>query len=166
MSRRQPGAQPLTSLYLLEIPAFEGLRVNIANTPLAVLGDNVVVVQQYEIDGALRRLLAVLRMRLSFFDCTLRELVMDEQEVQVLKPEERVLEVLKTGAQVSGVLNRVFHDAGIAWDVSITNTAGDARRFARAAVDAVSMWWRPMVAMEPCWFLSFLLHLATGRWSR
>jgi circadian clock protein KaiC len=92
----------ITSLYLLEIPAFEGLRVNLANTPLAVLGDNVVVVQQYEIDGALRRLLAVLRMRLSFFDRTLRELVLDENGVQVLKPEERVLEVLKTGAQLSG----------------------------------------------------------------
>jgi diacylglycerol kinase (ATP) len=37
---------------------------------------------------------------------------------------------------ILGVLNRVFHDAGIAWDVSITNKAGDARRFARAAVEA------------------------------
>jgi diacylglycerol kinase (ATP) len=37
---------------------------------------------------------------------------------------------------ILGVLNRVFHEAGIAWDVSITNRAGDARRFARAAVDA------------------------------
>ncbi len=91
----------ITSLYLLEIPAFEGLRVNLANTPLAVLGDNVLVVQQYEIDGGLRRLLAVLRMRLSFFDRTLRELVLDEQGVRVLKPEGRVLEALKTGAQVS-----------------------------------------------------------------
>jgi circadian clock protein KaiC len=91
----------ITSLYLLEIPAFEGLRVNLANTPLAVLGDNALVVQQYEIDGVLRRLLAVLRMRLSFFDRTLRELVLDEQGVRVLKPEKRVLEVLKTGAHVS-----------------------------------------------------------------
>jgi len=91
----------ITSLYLLEIPAFDGLRVNLANTPLAVLGDNVMIVQQYEIDGALRRLLAVLRMRLSFFDRTLRELVLDENGVRVLKPEERVLEVLKTDAQLS-----------------------------------------------------------------
>jgi circadian clock protein KaiC len=91
----------ITSLYLLEIPAFEGLRVKLANTSLAVLGDNVVVVQQYEIDGALRRLLAVLRMRLSFFDRTLRELVLDESGVRVVKPEERVLEMLKAGAQLS-----------------------------------------------------------------
>jgi YegS/Rv2252/BmrU family lipid kinase len=37
---------------------------------------------------------------------------------------------------ILGVLNRVFHEAGIAWNVSITNKAGDARRFARAAVEA------------------------------
>lgn len=37
---------------------------------------------------------------------------------------------------ILGVLNRVFHAAGISWDVSITNKAGDARQFARAAVEA------------------------------
>ena len=37
---------------------------------------------------------------------------------------------------ILGTLNRVFHDADITWDVSITNKAGDARRFARAAVEA------------------------------
>jgi circadian clock protein KaiC len=92
----------ITSLHLLEIPAFDGLRVNLATTPLAVLGDNILVVQQYEIDGVLRRLLAVLRMRLSFFDRTLRELVLDENGVRVVKLEERVREMLKTGTQLSG----------------------------------------------------------------
>src|SRR5919206_2640007 len=37
---------------------------------------------------------------------------------------------------ILGVLTRVFHAAGVAWDVSITKKAGDARRFARAAVEA------------------------------
>jgi circadian clock protein KaiC len=92
----------ITSLYLLEIPAFDGLRVPITNTPLSVFGDNVMVVQQYEIEGALRRLLAILRMRLSFFDRTLRELVLDEDGVRVLPPEESARGVLKTGAQLSG----------------------------------------------------------------
>jgi KaiC/GvpD/RAD55 family RecA-like ATPase len=92
----------ITSLYLLEIPAFGGLRVNLANTPLAALGDNVIVVQQYEIDGALRRLLAVLRMRLSFFDRTLCELVLDESGLRVVKLEERVLKMLRAGAPDPG----------------------------------------------------------------
>ena len=95
------GAQ-VTSLYLLEIAPFDGLRVDLTNTPLAVLGDNVIVVQQYEIAGALRRLLAVLRMRMSFFDRTIRELVLDEIGVKVLAPEESMLGLLATGAQLSG----------------------------------------------------------------
>jgi diacylglycerol kinase (ATP) len=37
---------------------------------------------------------------------------------------------------ILGVLNSVFHEAGYKWDVSITNQAGDARRFARQAAEA------------------------------
>lgn len=37
---------------------------------------------------------------------------------------------------ILGVLNRIFHDAEVTWDVSITNKAGDARRFAREAAEA------------------------------
>lgn len=93
----------ITVLYLLEIAAFDGLRVNLANTPLAILGDNVVVIQQYEIAGKLRRILAVLRMRLSFFDRTLRELVLDEKAgIQILAPEESTYALLTAGAQLSG----------------------------------------------------------------
>jgi circadian clock protein KaiC len=93
----------VTGMYLLEIPPFEGLRVQLTNTPLASLGDTIIVVQQYEIAGRLRRLLAVLRMRLSFFDRTLRELVLDEQVgIRLLAPEESVTGLLDAGAQQSG----------------------------------------------------------------
>ena len=95
-------AANVTSLYLLEIAPFDGLRIHLANTPLAVLGDNVIIVQQYELDGGLRRLLAVLRMRLSFFDRTLRELVLDETGVRVLTPTQSTPGLLQAGAQASG----------------------------------------------------------------
>jgi circadian clock protein KaiC len=95
-------AANVTSLYLLEIPPFEGLRLNLTGTPLAVLGDNVIVVQQYELSGGLRRLLAVLRMRLSFFDRTLRELVLDETGIRVLTPMESAGGLLAAGARASG----------------------------------------------------------------
>jgi circadian clock protein KaiC len=94
--------QNVTCLYLLETVPFDGLRVQVMNTPLAVLGDNVIVVQQYQIKGQLRRLLAVLRMRLSFYDHTLRELVLDESGVRVLPPSESMRSVLEMGAQLSG----------------------------------------------------------------
>lgn len=92
----------VTCLYMLEIPPFDGMRLQLTNTPLASLGDSMVVVQQYEIAGGLRRLLAVLRMRLSFFDRTLRELVLDEQGIRILAPEESALGLLAAGAQHSG----------------------------------------------------------------
>lgn len=95
-------AANVASLYLLEIPPFEGLRFNLASAPLAVLGDNVIVVQQYELAGGLRRLLAVLRMRLSFFDRTLRELVLDETGIRVLTPTESAGGLLEAGARASG----------------------------------------------------------------
>jgi circadian clock protein KaiC len=95
-------AANVTSLYLLEIPPFEGLRLSLTDTPLAVLGDNVIVVQQYELAGKLRRLLAVLRMRLSFFDHTLRELVLNETGIHLLTPTESTAGLLEAGARVSG----------------------------------------------------------------
>jgi circadian clock protein KaiC len=90
-----------TGLYLLEIAPFDGLRVNLTNSPLAVLGDNVIVVQQYEIAGQLHRLLAVLRMRLSFFDRTLRELVLDESGIRIMAPDESTLKLFTTGIQLN-----------------------------------------------------------------
>jgi circadian clock protein KaiC len=95
-------ANAITTLYMLEIPPFEGLRLQLTNTPFATLGDTIVVVQQYEIGGKLRRLLAVLRMRLSFFDRTLRELVLNEQGIRILAPEESTLGMLAAGAAQSG----------------------------------------------------------------
>ena len=51
-----------------------------------------------------------------------------------------------------GILNKVFHEAGYTWDVSITNKAGDARRFAReaaaAGVDIVAAYGGDGTVME------------------
>ncbi|KPV51569.1 hypothetical protein SE17_20445, partial [Kouleothrix aurantiaca] len=92
-----------TGMYLHEIAAFDGLRVDLANSPLAVLGDNVIVMQQYEVAGALRRILAVLRMRLSFFDHTLRELVLDEAGIHITALDASLLRMLATSAKRRGL---------------------------------------------------------------
>jgi circadian clock protein KaiC len=91
-----------TALYLLEVAPFVGMRVDLTATPLGALGDSVIVIQQYEIAGGLRRLLAVLRMRFSDFDRTIRELVMDAKGVRILPPEQSKLGLLSTGAELSG----------------------------------------------------------------
>ena len=91
----------ITSLYMLEIPAFDGLGVNLTGSPLALLGDTIVVVQQYEIEGVLRRILAVLRMKLSFFDRTLHELVLDEEGIRVAPLEARLIRSLESGTRLN-----------------------------------------------------------------
>ena len=41
---------------------------------------------------------------------------------------------------ILNTINRVFHEAGIAWEVSITQKSGDASRFAaKAAVEGVDV---------------------------
>jgi len=104
-------AANVTSLYMLEIPPFDGLRFHLTNIPLAVFGDNVLVVQQYELEGQLRRLLAVLRMRLSFFDRTVRELVLDESGVRVLTPAESTFGLPRVGARASSGVAPIDDDS-------------------------------------------------------
>lgn len=59
--------------------------------------------------------------------------------LQRVDPPKRVQVVTNpaSGADkpVLATLNSVFHDAGIEWDVSITNEAGDAAKFARRAAE-------------------------------
>jgi circadian clock protein KaiC len=74
----------VTALVLLEIAPFVGFSLNLVDTPLGAMGENVLLMQQYEAAGELRRVLAVLRMRLSAHDATLREVVLDAQGVRVL----------------------------------------------------------------------------------
>jgi circadian clock protein KaiC len=102
----------VTGMYLLEIAAFDGLRVNLANSPLAVLGDNVIVMEQYEVTGHLRRVLAVLRMLLSFFAHTLRELTLDESGFRIATPDESTLKLLATSRLgTGGDTPQTWHDA-------------------------------------------------------
>lgn len=53
---------------------------------------------------------------------------------------------------ILGTMNRVFHNAGVDWDVRITKNAGDARRFAQeavaAGVDAVGVYGGDGTVME------------------
>lgn len=84
----------VTALALLEIAPFVGFSLNLVDTPLGVIGENVLLMQQHEVAGRLHRVLAVLRMRLSAHDATLREVVLNEQGVHVLGLEATLPGVL------------------------------------------------------------------------
>jgi circadian clock protein KaiC len=78
----------VTSLFLLTIEPFVGFRLNMANTPMGILAENLIVVQQVETEGAIQGVLAVLRMRFSDYDRSLRELYLSDSGVQVRKRDE------------------------------------------------------------------------------
>ncbi len=96
-------AAGVTTLLLVEIKAFTGLQFDVAETPLSVLADNILILQQVVAQGALRRVLAVLKMRFSGYDATLRELVIDDQGVHVLTPAQSAPGVLDAAAEASGL---------------------------------------------------------------
>lgn len=96
-------AAGVSVLLLLEIKPFAGLQADIVDMPLSVLSDNVVLVQQVEAQGALHRVLAVLKMRFSGHDTTLRELVIDATGVHVLTPPQSAVGVLDAAAAASGL---------------------------------------------------------------
>lgn len=92
----------VTSLFLLEIEAFAGLRFDIASTPISLVADNVLIVQQAVTAGAIHRILAILKMRYSTYDPTIRELVLDPQGVQVRTTAEISPAVVATAVKDGG----------------------------------------------------------------
>ena len=93
----------ISTLLLLEIKPLAGLQFEVATMPLSLLADNILVVQHVTAQNAIRRILAVLKMRFSGFDTTLRELLIDEQGVRVLTPPQSGAGLLDAAADASGL---------------------------------------------------------------
>ena len=93
----------ISVLLLLEIKPLVGLELEVASMALSLLADNIIIVQQIAALEAIRRILAVLKMRYSGFDTTLRELLIDEQGVRVLAPPESATGLLDAAADASGL---------------------------------------------------------------
>jgi circadian clock protein KaiC len=100
--REQLSRAGLTSLSTLEIDPVTGLQLNLANTPIEILAENLLVIQQYEQDDTLHRGLAVLRMRYSRYDRTLHELVINAPTIRVLPREETSAGRLAAAAKAGG----------------------------------------------------------------
>lgn len=66
----------LTTLFIKETSALGevgGIRVDVANDATAVLAENMLLLRQVIYQGAMRRVVGVLKMRFSAFDASLRE---------------------------------------------------------------------------------------------
>jgi len=104
------GNRGVTSLFLNETPPLQGFRLDSATAPVSLLGENVIMIQHEQVGGRLHRMLAVLKMRYSQHDRTLRELVLDEGGIRVLTPGETEPGVLKDAAAATG--GHAPHDDG------------------------------------------------------
>ena len=74
----------VTSIVVKEIPKVVGLDVDFSSTPFAVTAENLLLLRHIEIDGDVRRLLSVLKMRESGYDSSVREFEITAQGVRVL----------------------------------------------------------------------------------
>lgn len=83
----------VTTMVLLEIAPFSGFRLNLVDTALGAIGENILIVQQHEGGGVLLRVLGVLRMRHSAFDQRLHEVVISEDGVGVRPLDQTRLRV-------------------------------------------------------------------------
>lgn len=92
----------VTNLLLFELPPFQGLRLNLDSVPISLIADNVIMVQHLHAAGALHRILAVLKMRYSFFDHTVREIVLEQHGIRVLTPAESAPGILTEIASTFG----------------------------------------------------------------
>jgi circadian clock protein KaiC len=97
----QLSARGITSLFTLEVQANTGLQLDLANTPILWIADNILIVQQERAANALHRVLAVLKMSHSDYDPTLRKLVLSPNGVRVLNPTETESGILETAADAT-----------------------------------------------------------------
>ncbi len=96
--REQLYVAGVTSLFVLDIEGFAGFGLEVADAPLLLLAENILVVQQQLTANRLHRMLAILKMHFTGYDHMLREIVLDGRGMRVLRPGETVVAVLPQAA--------------------------------------------------------------------
>lgn len=88
-------AQGITTIFTKEIHNLVGREVDFSDTPISVLAENLLLLQQVEHHARMRRVLAVLKMRFSAYDASIREFTIAPPEgIRVLAPSESETEML------------------------------------------------------------------------
>lgn len=82
-------ARDVTTIFIMEHPKVLATELNLSAGPLAVLAENVLLLEQVEYRDALHRVLSVLKMRFSAHDHMVREFTITAPEgIRVLTPFE------------------------------------------------------------------------------
>jgi circadian clock protein KaiC len=86
----------VTSLFTREVPKVAGTELDFSDAPIAILGENLLLLRYVELRGRIHRILSVLKMRDSKYDNDLREFEIADTGMKVNSPM-RSAEGLLTG---------------------------------------------------------------------
>ncbi|WP_043431330.1 ATPase domain-containing protein [Cystobacter fuscus] len=86
----------VTSLFTKEVSKVAGTELDFNDSPIALLGENLVLLRYVELRGRIHRVLSILKMRDSRYDGDLREFEIRDEGIRVLAPM-RSAEGLLTG---------------------------------------------------------------------
>ncbi|QSQ27382.1 AAA family ATPase [Pyxidicoccus parkwayensis] len=86
----------VTSLFTREVPKVAGTELDFSDAPIAILGENLLLLRYVELRGRIHRILSVLKMRDSKYDNDLREFEIGDTGMRVHSPM-RSAEGLLTG---------------------------------------------------------------------
>ncbi len=76
----------VTTVFTKEVAKVAGTELDFSDTPIAILGENLLLLRYVELRGRLRRILSVLKMRDSRYQSDLREFDITDKGIRVLAP--------------------------------------------------------------------------------
>jgi circadian clock protein KaiC len=76
----------VTTVFTKEVPKIAGTDLDFSSTPIAILGENLLLLRFVELQGRVHRILSVLKMRNSKYQSDLREFEITDQGIRVLAP--------------------------------------------------------------------------------
>jgi circadian clock protein KaiC len=76
----------VTSLFTKEVPKVAGTELDFNDMPIAILGENLVLLRYVELRGRIHRVMSILKMRDSKYDGDLREFEISDLGIRVLAP--------------------------------------------------------------------------------
>jgi circadian clock protein KaiC len=89
----------VTSLFTKEVPKIAGTDLDFSDTPIAILGENLMLLRYVELRGRIQRVLSILKMRDSKYDGDLREFAITDAGIHVLEPIRSAAGLLTGQAQ-------------------------------------------------------------------
>jgi circadian clock protein KaiC len=76
----------VTSLFTKEVSKVAGTELDFNDTPIAILGENLMLLRYVELRGRIHRVLSILKMRDSKYEGDLREFEISDTGIRVLAP--------------------------------------------------------------------------------